>query len=759
MIVSQLKRRRLKQREPGLSVRLPLATGVMLGIVFLLSAIAVAWFAGEPQTSQFFAHLNLLQRHPPFWLNAPTAPGSHLIVPTAILVLLTLVIARLSPQPRTWSRLLVVAILLALTLRYVLWRMCSTLNLSDPLNGVFSLGLLIVEMLLLVGGTIQLFLLLRSRDRSHQADQMAVAVRNGSFLPSVDVLIPTYNEPDFILRRTIVGCQAMDYTNKTIYLLDDTRRPEIRALAQELGCQYITRPDNRHAKAGNLNHALPKTNSELIVIFDADFVPTRNFLSRTVGFFQQERVALVQTPQSFYNDDPVARNLGLEHLLNADEEMFYRHLQPMRDGVGSVICAGTSFVVRRSALEAVGGFETDSISEDYFTGIRLSAQGDQLIYLNEKLSAGLSADNIAAFTSQRLRWCRGTLQAFFIEANPLTIPGLTLTQRLSHLEGLIHWFTTLSRVFFLFMPLAYAFLGVIPVRTTPAELLYFFLPYYLVQMTAFSWLTRRCRSALFSEIYYLVTLFPVALTVLQVMLKPFAKGFKVTPKGVTGNRFSFNWKLAWPLMLLFAAIALSFWCNLGFCIISLEWHPMVPPELDATRGVALGWLWSSYSAIMLGIALLALVDAPRPSVYDWFSLHKTIRLKVGDQKEWGTTTALSEIGAQIVMNSKFAIPTNLHQSVRIELAEEQLCLQGQVTQVDRTNSKLKLRIVFEAISPKQHRRLIELLYCRPGQWLIHNAPGELRSLWLLLRVLLRPPALNRNRPFRIIPVAPTAAEP
>ena len=122
---------------------------------------------------------------------------------------------------------------------------------------------------------------------------------------------------------------------------------------------------------------------------------------------------LVQTPQSFYNPDPIARNLGLENVLTPDEEVFYRQIELIKDGAGSVVCSGTSFVVRRSALEKTGGFVTDSISEDYFTGIRLSAKGYRLIYLDEKLSAGLAAENIAAHLTQRLRWARGSPASIF----------------------------------------------------------------------------------------------------------------------------------------------------------------------------------------------------------------------------------------------------------------------------------------------------------------------------------------------------------
>ena len=160
-----------------------------------------------------------------------------------------------------------------------------------------------------------------------------------------------------------------------------------------------------------------------------------------------------------------------------------------------------------------------------------------------------------------------TLQAFFIDSNPLTIRGLRFIQRLSHLEGLLHWFTSLSRVLFLLMPLAYSFMGVLPLRTNARELLYFFLPYYLVQVTVFSWLNRKSRSALLSDVYSFVQCIPLAVTVVSAMLNPFQKGFKVTPKGIASDRFSFNWNLGWPLIVLFAATAFGLCHNLNIHLV------------------------------------------------------------------------------------------------------------------------------------------------------------------------------------------------
>jgi cellulose synthase (UDP-forming) len=751
------------------------------------------------------------------WTQVPAISKIYLLIPTVILVSTVFATIKISPQPQKWSQAIVISIVLALTIRYVLWRSLATLNLSNPLNGIFSLGLFFLEMLMIVSSSIQLYLMLRVTDRRQEADRMAIAVQSGEYAPSVDIFIPTYNEPAFILRRTIIGCQALNYLNKQIYLLDDTQRPEIKLLAKELGCEYISRPDHIHAKAGNINHAKGLTTGELIVVFDADFIPTTNFLTRTVGFFQNPEIALVQTPQSFYNHDPIARNLGLENILTSEEEVFYRQIQIIKDGAESVVCCGTSFVLRRSALEAVGGFVTNSVCEDYFTGIRLSATGYRLVYLNEKLSAGLAAENIEAHLTQRLRWAQGTLQAFFIDSNPLTIRGLKLRQRLSHLEGLLHWFTSLTRVLFLFIPLAYWFLGILPLRTNSQELLYFFLPYYLVQLTVFAWLNRRSRSALLSDVYSFVQCIPLALTVVSAMLNPFGKGFKVTPKGIASDRFHFNWNLGWPLIILFVATACGLWQNLNIYLLhNFSGGQAVLTSTDALKGTGFGWIWSAYNLLMLGIALLILVDIPKPDIYEWFNLRRVVQLNIGGETFWGVTTMISESGAEVALTQqpsfavkskgrkdadfipefspKYTVAESLSQgtivksrqlfqsmleldpesrfardlidcdAATLEIMEEKCLIP--VAKIELVRDKLQLdasshaagfptvRIAFDRLNISQHRCLIEMLYCRPGQWLRQETPGEFRSLWLLLKIAFKPRAIfERNRPVRAIAVS------
>ena len=696
------------------------ATLMILSVLGFSGAIATSWLLGNSHVTELFIQLHIIQANPPSWLMPPKVGNQYyLLIPTVVLFVMAQVIIKLSPQPNKWSRRLVATVLLALFIRYFLWRSLSTLNLATPVEGIFSITLLCMELLAMAGGALQMLLLLTVKNRDREADKYSQAMQENSYSPSVDIFIPTYNEPDFILKRTIIGCQAVNYDNKQIYILDDTKRQSVRQLAQELGCKYITRSDNSFAKAGNLNNALKQTSGELVVVFDADFVPTTNFLERTVGFFQKDNIALVQTPQSFYNYDPIAHNLGLQNVVTSEEEVFYRHLQPMKDGAGSVVCAGTSFVARRDALRDIGNFVTDSISEDYFTGVKLSAKGYELVYLDEKLSAGLAAESVGAHIEQRLRWVRGTLQALFIKSNPLTIPGLNLWQRLGHLDGILHWFSCIPRVFFLIFPVVCIFGHLNPVLGTTSEFVYIFLPFYMMQLTMFAWLNKRSRSVLLSDVYYLIQAIPLFITVCRVILSPFGKGFKVTPKGTSRDRFNYNWSLALPMTFLFAASLISFSVSL----------------FNSSNGnFNLGMYWSSYNLTTITVAMIALLDLPKPSFYEWFTVKKEINLYSDRHSYQSTTQKISEEGVEIVLERS----TKLDTEVFVELLPEILIISGKVTRSRIENNSLIATIKFQNISVEQHRELVQMLYCIPGQWQKRNTPNELQSALILLKLVLRP---------------------
>lgn len=267
-------------------------------IVFISTLFISSWTSTGPT---FFSPQEVnstVDRVVPASLQVPTIDW-ELLLP--IVAVLSLCICLRFIRATNGTRLIVKLIVLFLAARYFTWRTVATLNFSHPASTIFSLTIYIVEVISFFSCCLYMLQTIwsTSKQRRMEADRYSQAVISGEYLPSVDVLVPTYNEPDYIVRRTVIGCQAMEYPNKTIYILDDTRRPNIKALARELGCEYITRPDNTHAKAGNLNNALKYISGELIVPIDADFVPFKNFLTRTVGFFKIQKFPLSKLHNTF----------------------------------------------------------------------------------------------------------------------------------------------------------------------------------------------------------------------------------------------------------------------------------------------------------------------------------------------------------------------------------------------------------------------------------------------------------------------------
>jgi cellulose synthase (UDP-forming) len=181
---------------------------------------------------------------------------------------------------------------------------------------------------------------------------------------TVDVIVPTYDEPPEVLRATLLGCRALTYPHTT-WLLDDGRRPEMAVLARELGANYLTRPDNSHAKAGNINHALPHLSGELIAVLDADHVPLPHFLDALVGYFDDDKVVLVQAPHEFYNLDSIQHVAEDRH----EQSLFFRIICPGKDRHDGAFWCGSGTVIRREPLIAIGGVQTATIAEDFHTTI------------------------------------------------------------------------------------------------------------------------------------------------------------------------------------------------------------------------------------------------------------------------------------------------------------------------------------------------------------------------------------------------------
>lgn len=731
------------RRSPILPVHL--ATLVLLGGLGFFVALALAWLLGNGTIINLAETLYQSQLDPPWFVQVPSHSYRYLLNGIFIVLLIIVFgIVKFFPQSSRWAKAIITGLLIAFSIRYILWRVLATLNFSGAITGILALALLCLEIPFIIMGLPQLFWASGVKNHSPEADRYEQSIKAGDYLPWVDIFIPTYNEPLAILRRTIIGCQAIDYAPKTIYLLDDGRRSPIQSLAKELGCEYITRGDRDNYKAGNLNNALPQTQGELITVFDADFVPTRNFLLRTVGFFQQPHIALVQSHQNFYNPDAIVRNLGLAQHLTTNRESFSRYNQPISSSVGATICDGSAFVVRRQDLENIGGFVTESLSEDYFTGIMLESSLQRVIYLDENLSAGLAAASLNDYIGQYQRWLMGSLQAFFIRANPLTVSGLDFRQRIAHLGNLIFWLTGFPRLLTLVIPIICGIAYIFPIVMTPDEWLYFlFLPHLLL-LFSMHWLSARSSSFFLSEVYTVVHAIPFSLTALQTLIRPFSRGFQVTPKEFLSNKFRVNAWLTIPLGLL--------WLGNAITLVNFLWQRTYHPETipttfanfsEETLGILIFW-WL-YNLIVLTLAILACIDAPKSDHYLWFKWTKPVELAWQGAIVKGKTKLISEQGVRIQLGGDSGRSLALGSFVDLEIQTDEwpgsLKLKAQMSKVAQKNGNDPMAIIdlkFVAVNAHQQRHLVELLFCRPGQWFKRPHPNELQTLFALATRLLRP---------------------
>jgi cellulose synthase (UDP-forming) len=343
--------------------------------------------------------------------------------------------------------------------------------------------------------------------------------------PSVAPAATRSYDVDVFVCTTLLGCRAIRHPHTT-WLLDDGRRPEVAALAADLGARYLTRPDNTHAKAGNINHALGHTDGELIVVLDADHVPLPNLLDAVVGYFDDEDVALVQTPHEFFNHDSIQHSRrGARH----EQGLFFRVICPGKDRHNGAFWCGSAAVLRRRALEDVGGVRCETIAEDFHTTIAMHQKGWRTRYHDEVLVQGRAPHDLASYLLQRSRWARGNLRVFRTPQNPFTARGLTFRQRLSYLASLSNYASGPQRLVLLVVLAATLLTGRLPMAADSTALLELWAPWTVLSLLATVALGRRELGSNDGNRYGMMTLgiFTVAFASL---LRAGAGSFKVTPK-------------------------------------------------------------------------------------------------------------------------------------------------------------------------------------------------------------------------------------
>jgi cellulose synthase (UDP-forming) len=341
---------------------------------------------------------------------------------------------------------------------------------------------------------------------------------------SVDVYICTYDEPPAVLEATLAGCELMAYPHTT-WLLDDGARPEIAELAGAWGARYMTRPDKAHAKAGNINHALPLTAGEFVFVLDADHVPLPDALHTLVGYFEDPEVALVQTPHDFSNHDSIQHyDLGRH-----EQSVFFSAICAGKDHHNASFWCGSGALIRREALLSIGGVATDTIAEDFHTTIKLHRQGWRTHYDDRIIAQGRAPHDLAAYLLQRDRWARGNLAVFTTSESPLRARELTTSQRMSYLASLVSYLAGPMRLLMLAILAAVLWTGALPLNISPLALAGLWAPATLLMVLAGSALCRGQQRSAEATHYELCTA-EIFTRALRCIVRPGRASFRVTPK-------------------------------------------------------------------------------------------------------------------------------------------------------------------------------------------------------------------------------------
>ena len=486
--------------------------------------------------------------------------------------------------------LMLICISVLISSRYIWWRSTSTLLLRDCFSAFCSLMLIGAELYSFV------IMLLSYFQASWALDRKPVPLpEDHSKWPTVDVFIPTYNEPLEVVKPCLLAATDLDWPRDKlrVWVLDDGGREEFREYAGRCGARYIARTEHSHAKAGNINNALKHTDGEIVAIFDCDHIPSRSFLQMTAGWMVKDpKIALVQTPHHFYSEDPFEKNLGIKGRVPEENALFHEFIQAGNDTWNATMFCGSCALLRRSALMEVGGIAEQTVTEDAHTSLRLCRAGWSSAFIGMPLAAGLSTESLADHINQRIRWARGMVQIFRTD-NPLLGRGLALGQRICFLNAMLHFLHGLPRIIFLLAPLPFIFFNTYVIFASAAALLSYVVPYMAISAMASHRIHGSKRFFFWGVVYETVLSWYITAPTLVALVAPSKGKFNVTAKGESNSRTFFDWTVSRPYILLIAL-------NASGALYAI-WRMAFDPFSDALT-LAINLAWVLYNLLVLGAA-------------------------------------------------------------------------------------------------------------------------------------------------------------
>ena len=509
-------------------------------------------------------------------------------------------------------------------------------------------------------------------------------------IPYVDVLICTYNEPLYLLEKTIAASTNLDYPKYKfkIHVCDDGRRDSLKLLCEKYNVNYITRDNNEGAKAGNINNALKYLKGDLFAVLDADMIPKKEFLSRTVGYFTNENLAFVQVPQVYYNKDTYQYNL-MKNIPN-EQDFFMRDIQEARAAINAVLHVGTNALFKREYVDEIGGYPTCSITEDMAVGMLLQSRGYDSVFINEELVLGLSATTFTELVKQRDRWCRGNIQVlkYF---NPIFTKGLTLPQKIAYFDGGVYWFSNLQKIIFILCPLIYLLTRKIIIDSSILNLLNIYIPFILGQILIFNTLSPGNRKLTWSHFYEIAMAPHLTLSILKEMLF-FKTEFNVTLKEIQQGRKQFQFKVAFPHIVI-AVVTIIAWIVSTRLLIEKNIH---------IQAYLLNMGWSIYNFIAAIICIKVAYQKPIFRTSERISINEDITVEC--------TYKESQFKAKILNLSEKGIGLKLNEELELQCEDTiKLDLKGSIfiCKVSRIDKDL-LGLSFNKLKPNQMKLIMSI---------------------------------------------------
>ena len=610
----------------------------------------------------------------------------------------------LSRTPGRLTTLAMIVLSISASSRYMYWRVTDTVGFTNWVDACFGFGLLLAELyafLVLLIGYFQTAWPLQRRPVPMPQDV--------DTWPSVDVFIPTYNEPLEVVKQTVFSAMQMDWPEDRlhVYVLDDGRREEFRDFCQELGVGYLTRDNNAHAKAGNINAALAVTDSEYVTIFDCDHIPTRSFLQICMGWFIRDpKLAMLQTPHHFFSPDPFEKNLDTFHVMPNEGELFYGIVQDGNDLWNAAFFCGSCAIIKRAPLLEVGGVAVETVTEDAHTALKLSRHGYNTAYLELPQAAGLATESLSAHVGQRIRWARGMAQICRVD-NPLFGPGLKLGQRLCYFNAMLHFFYGLPRLVFLTAPLAYLFFSAHVFQATAAMITAYALPHLMHASITNSRIQGRFRYSFWNEVYESVLAWYIMRPVLVAFVNPKLGKFNVTAKGGVIEQSYFDWSIARPYLILLLLNLLGF-------VVGIWRMVAVGPSSEVFTTLVINMVWTAYNIILTSASLAVASETRQVRSTPRVTAALPAALRFADGKTLVCETDdFSQSGVGLRVPNELQLETGSEVHVSLFRSDEEGTFPAQVT--FSGGGRLGLR--FEGLSLRQQADIARLTFARADAWI------------------------------------------